>query len=256
MGLTKTITGLAAPLPKLEAFERYLFIGPHPDDIEIGAGATAAKLAALGKKITYMICMDGRYGDGNIPGVTADQLAVIRKKESIRSAAYLGVKDVCFLDLSDGGFYDYDVLVKKMAKVIGEVKPEVIFAPDPCVTTECHVDHLNTGNAARRLACYAPYAGIMKQYGASAASVSALAYYMTSKVNQCVGTTGYLKKQIRSVKGIHLSQYPKGSGAFDAIELYLKIRALEFGIRSGHCSAEGFRVLGVTQMHCLPEAED
>ena len=34
------------------------------DDIEIGAGATAAKLAAMGKKVTFLICTDGRYSMG------------------------------------------------------------------------------------------------------------------------------------------------------------------------------------------------
>jgi len=49
MGLTKLILKFAAPLPNIENYQRYLFIGPHPDDIEIGAGATVAKLAASGK---------------------------------------------------------------------------------------------------------------------------------------------------------------------------------------------------------------
>ena len=37
-------------------------------------------------------------------------------------------------------------------------------------------------------------------------------------------------------------------------ELYLKLRAADFGLRTFSRSAEGFRVLGRTQMHCLPEA--
>ena len=62
MSILKRIIRLAAPLPKIGQFERFLFIGPHPDDIEIGAGATAAKLAAQGKKICFLICTDGRFG--------------------------------------------------------------------------------------------------------------------------------------------------------------------------------------------------
>ena len=46
MSLTRLALKFAVPAVKLEAYRRYLFIGPHPDDIEIGAGATAAKLAA------------------------------------------------------------------------------------------------------------------------------------------------------------------------------------------------------------------
>ena len=39
-----------------------------------------------------------------------------------------------------------------------------------------------------------------------------------------------------------------------SIELYLKLRAADFGLRTLSRSAEGFRVLGRRQMHCLPEA--
>ena len=38
------------------------------------------------------------------------------------------------------------------------------------------------------------------------------------------------------------------------MELYLKLRAVDFGLRTLYGHAEGFRVLGRTQMHCLPEA--
>ena len=62
MSLTSLAIKFAAPLPDLESFDRYLFIGPHPDDIEVGAGATAAKLAAAGKKVCFLICLAGRLG--------------------------------------------------------------------------------------------------------------------------------------------------------------------------------------------------
>ena len=39
-----------------------------------------------------------------------------------------------------------------------------------------------------------------------------------------------------------------------SIELYLKLRAADFGLRTLSRSAEGFRALGRRQMHCLPEA--
>ena len=52
MSLTKLALKIAAPVPEVETFTRYLFIGPHPDDIEIGCGATVARLAAEGKQMT------------------------------------------------------------------------------------------------------------------------------------------------------------------------------------------------------------
>ncbi|MBE5887734.1 MAG: PIG-L family deacetylase [Lachnospiraceae bacterium] len=255
MGLTKVILNFAAPIPKIEKMDRFLFIGPHPDDIEIGAGATAAKLVAAGKTVRFLVCIDGRFGTGNAPeGVSGDKLVELRQIEARNSALKLGVKDVQFLGFCDGGFYEQKDLIVEIAKVVGEFQPDVIFAPDPCVTSECHIDHLNVGNAAKQIAYFAPYKEIMEQYGAVAAPVKALAYYMTAKPTQYIKTSGYLKKQIDAIFSCHLSQFPEGCGDAQSIPLYLRLRAIDFGLRSLKGCAEGFRVLGVTQMHCLPEA--
>ena len=255
MSITRLALKLAAPLPRLEKMQRFLFIGPHPDDIEIGAGATAAKLAANGKDVCFLICIDGRYGDANAPvGITPEDLAELRKKEAVNSAAALGVRDVRFLGLTDGGFYDSTDLMRGIMRVIGEFKPDAIFAPDPCVSSECHIDHINVGEAARRAAYLAPYEAIMDRYGAESAPVKAIAYYMTAKANQFIKTTGYVDKQLSAIFDCHMSQFPKDSPDAKSISLYIKLRATDFGLRSLKGQAEGFRVLGVTQMHCLPEA--
>lgn len=255
MSMIRTVLKAAVPVPKIENYQRFLFVGPHPDDIEIGAGATAAKLAAMGKDICFLVCLDGRFGEGNAPeGIRGDDLVALRKQEALASATMLGVRDVRFLDLCDGGFYEQKTLVEKIARIVGDFQPEVILAPDPDVTSECHADHRNVGNAARQIAYFAPYGGIMAGYGAKAAPVQALAYFMTAKPNRFVKTFGYLKLQLRSVFDCHLSQFPEGCADARSIALYLKLRAIAFGLRSGKGCAEGFRVLGVTHMHCFPEA--
>ena len=255
MGITKLALRFAAPVPKPDQFQRYLFVGPHPDDIEIGAGASVAALAARGKEICFLICTDGRYGDTNAPaGITGDALVEMRKEEALKSAAALGVTDVRFLGLSDGGFYTEEELLIGIAKVIADFQPDILFAPDPFVSSESHRDHLNVGHAARSLAVFAVNKGIMEKLGASPAPVKALAYYMTAKPNAYIKTTGYLQRQMDAVFKNHLSQYPEGSDDAAAIQLYLKLRALDFGMRSLHKTAEGFRVLGSLHMHCLPEA--
>lgn len=254
MSLNKLILRFAAPLPKVEAFERYLFIGPHPDDIEIGAGATAARLTAEGKQVCFLICTDGRFGDGKTP-LRGDELAACRREECQRSAEKLGVHDVRFLNLSDGGFYSPEALEKGMAQVIGDFKPDVIFAPDPCVMSEGHADHLNAGNAARKLACFAEYSGIMAGYGADAAPLKAIAFYMTAKPNRFVKTGRYFSRQIEAIFDCHLSQFPKGDESAGQIRLYLNLRSVCLGLRSLKGRAEGFRVLDGLHMHCLPESD-
>ena len=256
MSLLSAALRLAAPLPQIESFSRFLFIGPHPDDIEIGAGATAAKLTSLGKHVAFLICLDGRYGLENAPpGTTPEQLIEIRRKEARASAAALGVSDVFFLELSDGGFYREDDLLQGMARIIGQTKPELIFAPDPCVGSECHVDPLRVGRAAMQLAYFAPYEEIMRQYGAGKAPVEAIALYMTARPSRYVKTSGFLDRQLDAVFTCHISQFPDGFADAKSISAYLRLRSIDFGIRSLKGCAEGFRVLGRTQMHCLPEAD-
>ena len=255
MSLTSLALSLAAPLPRIEQYERYLFLGPHPDDIEIGAGATAAKLAAVGKQVTFLICMDGRYGLEHAPaGTTPEQLVELRKAEAIASACALGVEDVRFLGLCDGGLYDFEELLRGIARVIGETRPQLIFAPDPDVTSECHVDHRRVGECAKRLAFFAPFAEIMARYGAAPAPAEALAFYMTAKPNRFVETRGLLPRQLEAIFSCHKSQFPQGSADTKSIALYLRLRSADFGVRALCGAAEGFRVLGRTQMHCLPEA--
>ncbi len=253
MSLTSFILKRAVPIPKVDSFHRYLFIGPHPDDIEIGAGATVAKLAATGKEICFLICLDGRFGLENAPaGTTPNDLAAIRKEESLAAAKTLGVSDVRFLGLSDGGLYDPKDLYKGILRVIGEVQPDIIFAPDPCSRSECHMDHLNVGEAARRAAYFAPFPEITAANGARSAPVQAIAYYMTANPNRYVRTRKYIKTQEKAIL-CHSSQYPEGSGLFSSLCTYLTLRSVDFGLRSFKGRAEGFRVLGKTHMHCLPE---
>ena len=254
MSLTRLALRAAASVPRLESFSRYLFVGPHPDDIEIGAGATASRLAAMGKQITFLICTDGRFGDG-LTDLRGDALAGAREEEARCSAGLLGVADVRFLNLSDGGFYKQEELLAGIARVIGEVQPEVLLAPDPCVRSECHIDHLNVGQAVRRLACLAPYEGIMAGYGGKSAPVKALAYYMTARPNSYVATRGHVDKQMKAIFDCHLTQFPPNCAEARSIRLYLTLRSIDFGLRSLKGRAEGFRVLGTTQMHCLPEAD-
>ena len=175
-------------------------------------------------------------------------------EEARSSASLLGVSDVRFLGFCDGGFYEQKDLTAALAKAVGDFRPDVIFAPDPDVSSECHADHRSVGAAARQIACFAPYKELMANYGAASAPVRALAYYMTAKPNCYVRTGGFLQRQLDALFSCHRSQFPEGSADSKAIGLYLKLRSADFGIRSFSLAAEGFRVLGQIHMHCLPEA--
>lgn len=253
MSILNFIIKKAAPLPHPEDMDSVLFVGPHPDDIEIGAGATAAKFASMGKMITFLICTDGRYGDANTD-VSGEELAILREKEGRESAQRLGVNDVRYLRFTDGGFYSAEEMKLKIAEVICEVKPDMIFCPDPDVISECHPDHLNVGRICKELAFCVSNRSIMERMGLSSVPLKGIAFYMTANVNTYVGTKGFFNTQLSSVFDCHVSQFPEGSSDRTGIGAYLKLRAYIFGLKNMSVTAEGFRVLGNTHMHCLPEA--
>ncbi len=256
MGLTKTILKLAAPVPRPEAFESYLFIGPHPDDIEIGAGAAAARLAAAGKQVRFLICLDGRFGDGASGGIKGDELAALREKEARHSAKVLGVSDVRFLRLPDGAGYTVEELERGIAQALAEIRPEAVFTVDPDVPSECHPDHLAVGQAVKKVAYLSEHAGIMqKLYGVTGCEpVQLLAFMMTARPNRFVKTGRSLRnKQFQALFVCHTSQYPKDSPEADALKTYLKLRSAEYGLRTFSTGAEAVRALGRLQMHWLPE---
>lgn len=249
--MLKAILKIAAPKPKLESFDRYLFVGPHPDDIEIGAGASVSRLVSLGKQVSFLICLDGRFGFDNAPeGLTPEELIEIRKREALESAKLLGVDDVHFLGLCDGGFYENMDLRRGIAYRVGIFQPDVIFTVDPDVKSECHIDHINVGRETKVVANFASNGYIMKALGAQKANIKALGLYMTAKPNCYIRTKGHLKKQLEAIFSVHRSQFPDGCEAARSIGMYLKLRHFF------HLGREGFRTLAPVHMHCMPESEN
>jgi LmbE family N-acetylglucosaminyl deacetylase len=254
----KLIFGIAIPKPKIENYDSYLFIGPHPDDIEIGAGATVAKLAAMGKRITFLIATDGRYGthDDNID---LDELARIRHEEAIAGAAALGVKDVIFLPFQDGGQYDRKDLTLAIAKEIARIKPDMVIAPDPKLPGEMHLAHDYTGEAASNSMIISGTHRFMADQGLSAAAVKAIAFYYTARPNRYVRVTkALLRTTIEAVRK-HQSQFPEnteeGRYFLKVLKLYLNLQGIRYGLRCFARRAQGFKVYDAKHIHCGPEAE-
>ena len=255
--LFKLIFSIAIPKPRIENYDSYLFIGPHPDDIEIGAGATVAKLVEMGKKVTFLIATDGRYGtrDDNIE---LEDLVRIRQNEAVEGAAALGVKDVVFLPFRDGGQYDKGEMTLAFAKEIARIKPDMVIAPDPKLPSEMHLDHINTGEAASHSLILSDTPRFMKEQGLEAHGVKAIAFYYTARPNRYVRVTKTVKTAIEAIKK-HASQFPQttteGAYYLKMLKLYLNIQGIRYGLRCFSRRAQGFKVYDARHIHCGPEAE-
>jgi LmbE family N-acetylglucosaminyl deacetylase len=242
-----------APIPKLMSFERYLFIGPHPDDIEVACAPTVRALTAAGKQVSFVILTDGRMGAID-PALYGDELVEIRRREALASAKLLGVTDVMFLPFQDGGMYHMEDAACEIAKQIVSQQPDAVFAPDPNVISECHIDHIKTGFAAKMSMNMAPFESVMKSIGASGShSVKALAFYYTDKTNAYVPVKKSFSARAEAL-ACHISQFDEKT--VKNICMYFKLRSIRFGLRTLKGLCDGYRALAPTHMHCFPEASE
>lgn len=254
MLLNKFFIKLAAPVPKLEKYRRYLFVAPHPDDIEIAAGATVARLCAEGREVSFLICTDGRFGTDD-KNADPDDIAAIRRAEQLKSAETLGVKKVVFLSFSDGGMYREEELRAEIAKAAAEIKPEVIVCPDYRLANECHPDHIKTGRAAAEAFLTVPFYQMMKAFGTEkTAEPEVLAFYFTDKPNYYVKTGKYCDKA-KEAFDCFVSQFPLGGEEYQNLRLYMDFKSRLNGFRSLKGRADAFRVVNRLHIHCCTEAE-
>ncbi len=130
-----------------------LGIAAHPDDLDVLASGTMAKLAKAGSEVHYLILTDGGKGTSD-KNLTSEQLTAIRKKEQQNAADCIGAKEVHFLDYPDGNIEVNTELKKDLVKQILSIRPDLVITLDPSIiysTTSNminHPDHRATGQAA------------------------------------------------------------------------------------------------------------
>ena len=249
----RAILKRVAPIPRLENYERYLFIGPHPDDIEVACAPTVKALTSKGKHVSFVILTDGCMGAID-PALFGGELVAIRQKEALASAAVLGVTDVTFLPFHDGAMYPMEDAAVALAKEIVRLKPDIVFAPDPNVVSECHIDHIKTGLAAKMSMNMAPFASVMQSVGGTGShSVSGLAFYYTDRPNSYVRVKKTFSAR-REALLCHKSQFDEKT--VGDVAMYFKLRSVRFGLRTCKGLCDGYRALSPTHMHCFPEASE
>ncbi|SHJ69734.1 bacillithiol biosynthesis deacetylase BshB1 [Pseudozobellia thermophila] len=107
-----------------------LAFGAHPDDVELGAGATIAKEIKNGKKVGIVDLTRGELGTRGS--------AEIRARESAAAAKLLGVSVRENLGFADGFFRNDREHQLQVVKMIRKYKPEIVL----CNSIEDrHIDH-------------------------------------------------------------------------------------------------------------------
>lgn len=113
---------------------KILVTGAHPDDPESGCGGTACRFVEMGYDVTVLYLTRGEAG---IRGVAHDEAAEIRTAECLEACEVMKVRPLFFGQI-DGDTYVNKEAYTKMAEVIGEVSPHMVFTHWPIDT---HPDH-------------------------------------------------------------------------------------------------------------------
>jgi LmbE family N-acetylglucosaminyl deacetylase len=121
---------------------KVLAVGAHPDDIELGCGATLVLFKRKGHEV-YMLVLTKGEASGD---------SKVREKECRISAKTIGVDKLFFGSLQDTRITDGIETIMAIENVINMVKPDIVFSSSP---KDAHQDHRNTGlaslSAARNL---------------------------------------------------------------------------------------------------------
>jgi N-acetyl-1-D-myo-inositol-2-amino-2-deoxy-alpha-D-glucopyranoside deacetylase len=170
---------------------RLLLVHAHPDDESIYTGATMARYAGEGARVTLVTCTLGELGEIIPPSLAylaaekEDRLGEYRIGELAAACAALGVTDHRFLGgpgrWRDSGMMgtegnddprcfwraDVDQAAQALLDVIGEVRPQVLLTYD-ADGAYGHPDHIQAHRVAWRACELAGPAGPAKFYATAA----------------------------------------------------------------------------------------
>jgi bacillithiol biosynthesis deacetylase BshB1 len=104
--------------------------GAHPDDVELSAGGTLAKLAAAGRVTAIVDLTQGELGTRGS--------AALRLKEATAAAQILGLAHRENLQMADGFFEVDEPHLRQIIEVLRRLRPDTVLAN---ALSDRHPDH-------------------------------------------------------------------------------------------------------------------
>ncbi len=222
-----------------------LAIHAHPDDCEILAGGTLARLAALGQRITIVTMTPGDCGSAEH---APEEIATIRRAEASAAAALIGATYRC-AEFRDLAIFNDDPSRRRVTELLRDVAPDIVLTASP-VDYLC--DH-ETTSALVRDACFAACAPNFAAGNAAALVRIPHLYFMdaissvdregtpvTADFYVDVAATLSTKRAMLACHESQRSWLRKQHGIDDYLET-MERWTRESGRRAGCQFAEGFR---------------
>jgi LmbE family N-acetylglucosaminyl deacetylase len=225
-----------------------LVICAHPDDIEVHAGGTIARLVQAGRSVAYVLATRGDRGTSD-PTRTPAEVASIREAEQRAAAAILGIDDLTFLNFRDGDLmYAGSSLREALVRCIRHKRPRAIIthdpfpgngSPDACAI---HPDHLTLGYAVFQAAFIAAPAPLFYPDHLAAGlrpwRPEAIYCVMSSQPDLFVDITPVWPQKWEAIR-----QHRSQGRHLPEMEPFFRAIARRLGEQIGCDLAEGFRLL-------------
>ncbi|MCY0877690.1 MAG: PIG-L family deacetylase [Firmicutes bacterium] len=240
-------------LPALLDVPSVLAVEPHPDDNEVGAGATIKLLTERGARVWYVTVTDGRAGSED-KAVNPEELVAVRAEERAKVNQLLGISESYQLGFEDAGAWTERELTQALVPLIRRWRPAAVMTVDAWTPYESHPDHIKTGRAVSAAVIFAKNAVIQRGQG-DPYEVPQIVYYGSAYPNTFVDVSATWETKLQAMRA-HVSQFDTPNWAL--LSQFLTEEATRL-YREHYGSAkrgqvEAFKVLSSMQLHFFPEA--
>jgi LmbE family N-acetylglucosaminyl deacetylase len=226
-----------------------LAIGAHPDDVEFGCGATLAKWAANGCVVHHLVCTDGSKGtwDPHADPVALAERRRHEQREAARRLAGERAGEVRFLDQVDGELTSDLVLRGEVARVIRELRPEVVLGHDPWKRYRLHPDHRHAGWLACDGVVAARDPHFFPEHGLAPHRPLAILLWEADAPTHAEDVSDVVERKLHALEA-HESQFESTMKAVDAEQLAafrtrVRARLADLGRPHDMAAAEVFAVI-------------
>ncbi len=231
-----------------------LVFGAHPDDAELGAGATIAKEIARGKKVGIIDLTRGELGTRGT--------AEIRDREAARAAEILGISVRENMEFRDGFFRNDPEHQLAIVRQIRRYRPDIVLCN---AVEDRHIDHAR-GSSLVSDACF--LSGLVKidtrlegdeawQEPWRPRQVYHYIQWKNLKPDFAIDVTGFIEKKMEAIRAYDSQFYDPDSDEPNtpiSSENFLDsvtYRARDLGRLIGVEYAEGFTAERCVAVPCL-----
>jgi LmbE family N-acetylglucosaminyl deacetylase len=126
--LRRFLNAFSRPVSELSLRRSALVFAPHPDDECLGCGGTILKKKRAGAAVKLVYVTDGDASHPHL--MSKDALKQVRKCESLRASATLGVDQALFLGFDDGTLFQHQQdATEQVRELLLNEQPQELFIP-------------------------------------------------------------------------------------------------------------------------------